>query len=163
MGLFSRRTSSASDGWPERPRRALVFDLARGALEDVSFGDDAMSLEFLGRPRNRGAIPEERFEYGQHGLIVELTGTEVTYFAFIFDGAEGYESCDLEFRFSSGAALDLGSDSAASDVLATLASDVGSDVDDEETVHRVRCGEFEVELEVTPGGILKRLNVYPFD
>ncbi len=164
MGIFDFFRSDPSSEWPEPRSRSLVLDLRERSLDNIPLGAPASRLESIGRPTNRLPFRDERFLYAELGIVVEISSDKlVDYFGMPVVRREHDDigPCRLEVLFPTGSRVQLSGDSEADRLLAELPKPESSEVDDEETVHRLLLEKDVLEIECSPkSGRLYRVNLY---
>ena len=68
--------------------------------------------------------------------------------------------CEFLLKFSNGVEHQLNGETSADLVLAELPTPEAVDSDSEETIYLIHVKDFCVELEVSPAGKMRRLNLY---
>ena len=164
MGLFELfMGKDASSDWPEVARQELLLDLGESAVNGIRIGAPAVEISKLGRPSNKRPFKNKRFLFDQHGIVIEIENGVVCYFGLPVKRTESDDvgPCDLTIRFPNSVELTVNSNSEVSSLLKNLPKIESSDSDEEETVHYLDVNAQKLELEVSPDGKVRRVNLYP--
>lgn len=163
MGFFDRLFGSATKGnptsdWPPYPGTFPEFDLAAKACGELKLGASLATARLLGRPAGYHQVDaQEILLYGDGQWELHFERDAFVYFAFVADA--GPLDYTMQLPEADFLHLHRGIDREA--VQNQLGEPRRSDTDDEETILFYEIAGLTVELELEPGGGLKRCNLFP--
>lgn len=148
--------------WPPIGNQPLLLNLIDGSINGIKIGDPASALRKFGRPTNKRPFKENRFLFGQIGVLVETENEQISYLGLPVERTDIDEvgPCEFTIKFLNGTELFVNSRVSVASMLASLPSIAKSDIDDEETVHFIELGVLSLELEVAPDGNMRKVNLY---
>lgn len=162
MGLFDFLRADPSQDWPEHQKEPLTLDLGKFAMNDVELGSDPEVLVRFGRPSNRRPFQSKRFVYEKSGMVIEVYDRVLGYFGFPIVAVESDEvgPGELTVICPDGFQLHLADGSEVNSLLDHLPKPSSIDRDETETVYSFRLAEYEFEIECSPDGAVRRVNLF---
>lgn len=162
MGIFDLFRHDQSEEWPEEREQSLVLDLREQSLNGIQIGAAGEMLEKFGRPSNAKPFKHRQFLYERMGIVIELEKDLVNYFGCPVQrmDTDDVGPCVVTVICPDGAQISIAENTEAESLLAHLPEPADTDVDDLETVYTFGVGQHQLELEVSPDGQIRRLNLF---
>jgi len=163
MGLFdSLFGHDPSADWPDHATQPLRLNLADLSLNDLAIGTSSNELSAFGRPSNKRPFKEKRFIYHKLGIEIEIENGLVSYFAFplVRMPNDFTGPCVLTLVFPDRSSSSVDGNTDVKVLLERLPVPLETHNDDEETIHFISIDGNTLELESSPDGLIRRINVF---
>jgi hypothetical protein len=163
MGLFGFPRKQPTDFWPPAMRFDPVLDLRDFSLCGIPLGAAVEQLQHLGKPDNASPLKKGRFVYCHSGTTVEIEEGKVAYFAACleYDASEGVGATSVTVINCKGERGRFWSPASRAQVQKLLGDPTSTDTDETAIADFHRYKGHVLEVESSPDGIVRRVNLYP--
>jgi hypothetical protein len=160
LDFIFRRNPAAR--WPLTRVFRPELDLGHGTFCGVGLEDDVEALARFGKPDNPRAFKENRFVYGESGLIVETREGKIDYVgvAMVDDATDRLKGTTAVVTQGNGASIELSNATMLEAVRTFVDREPEVDRDADEVVERYQLGDLVLEVEAYPNGPVKRVNMF---
>ncbi len=167
MGIFDFLHKDETSHWKAATVVPLTLNLEEKMLNKFRMGDHKDSIAKFGKPDNKRAYQEGRFDFHENGFFLESCDGEVDSFVVII--AE--DKCSADFSpvnltviGENGKTLYVTPESTRVELVSQLGLDIAeSDVDDYEIIDEIRIDNTILEIEYFLDEKVKRISLYETD
>lgn len=164
MGFFDRLFGSSTKEdnptaeWPPPSDSFPEFNLAGHICGELKMGADLAAARMLGRPDSYHQVDDQQILlYGDGQWELHFEHGKFVYFAYVADAGP----LDYTMQLPEADFLHLHRGIDRESLQAQLGDPKKADVDEEETILFYQIAGLTIELELDPGGNLKRCNLFP--
>lgn len=144
--------SDPSDEWSDYVPRPIVLDLGSATLCGIRLGAPAGDLARLGKPSNPRPFQSQRFDYLDAGFGIEIEANAVDYF--------GVEVGRFTLVFPDRRQLAIHAGTSWNELRPRLPKPASTERDEDETVHTIALDDLTLEVECSPDGLIRRVNLF---